>query len=48
MDPLLTGDLTAGDVGIVLLKVVVAFVFLLVAVMLMIWFGSSLSESMTR
>jgi NADH-quinone oxidoreductase subunit H len=46
MDPLLTGDLTAGDVGIVLLKVVVVFVFLLVAVMLMIWFERKLVSDM--
>ena len=46
MDPLLTGDLTAGDVGIVLLKVVVAFVFLLVAVMFMIWFERKLISDM--
>ena len=46
MDPLLTGDLTAGDVGIVLLKVVVVFVFLLVAVMLMIWFERKLISDM--
>jgi len=46
MDPLLTGELTAGDVGIVLLKVVVTFVFLLVAVMLMIWFERKLISDM--
>ncbi len=46
MDPLLTGDLTAGDVGIVLLKVVVVFVFLLVAVMFMIWFERKLIGDM--
>ena len=46
MDPLLTGDLTAGDGGIVLLKVVVVFVFLLVAVMLMIWFERKLISDM--
>ena len=37
-DPLLNQDLGLGIVGIVLLKVVVAFVLLLVSVMLMIWF----------
>jgi NADH-quinone oxidoreductase subunit H len=46
MDPLLTGDITGGDVLIVLLKVVVAFVFLLVAVMLMIWFERKLISDM--
>jgi NADH-quinone oxidoreductase subunit H len=46
MDPLLTGDLTAGDVGVVLLKVVVVFAFLLVAVMLMIWFERKLISDM--
>jgi NADH-quinone oxidoreductase subunit H len=37
LDPLLT-DLTAGDIAIVLLKVVVIFVLGLVATMLMVWF----------
>jgi NADH-quinone oxidoreductase subunit H len=46
MDPLLSGDITGGDVLIVLLKVVVAFVFLLVAVMLMIWFERKLVSDM--
>ncbi len=46
MDPLLTGEVTGGDVLIVLLKVVVAFVFLLVAVMLMIWFERKLVSDM--
>jgi NADH-quinone oxidoreductase subunit H len=46
MDPLLTGDITGGDVLIVLLKVVLAFVFLLVAVMLMIWFERKLISDM--
>ena len=46
MDPLLSGDITGGDVLIVLLKVVVAFVFLLVAVMLMIWFERKLISDM--
>src|SRR5436190_3375055 len=46
MDPLLTGDITGGDVLIVLLKVVVVFVFLLVAVMLMIWFERKLISDM--
>jgi NADH-quinone oxidoreductase subunit H len=38
LDPLFTDGVDLGDVGFVLLKVVVAFVFLLVAVMLNIWF----------
>jgi NADH-quinone oxidoreductase subunit H len=46
MDPLLTGEITGGDVGVVLLKVVVAFVFLLVAVMFMIWFERKLISDM--
>jgi NADH-quinone oxidoreductase subunit H len=46
MDPLLTGDITGGDVLIVLLKVVVAFVFLLIAVMFMIWFERKLVSDM--
>jgi NADH-quinone oxidoreductase subunit H len=37
-DPMLADGVDAGDVGVVLLKVVVAFALLLVAVMLMIWF----------
>ena len=37
LDPLLN-DLTLGDVGIVLLKVVIIFVIGLVATMLMVWF----------
>ena len=46
MDPLLVGEVTGGDVLIVLLKVVLAFVFLLVAVMLMIWFERKLISDM--
>jgi len=38
LDPLLLGDLTLGDVVIVLVKVVVIFVIGLVATMLMVWF----------
>lgn len=38
VDPLLVGNLTLGDVAIVLLKVVVIFVIGLVATMLMVWF----------
>jgi NADH-quinone oxidoreductase subunit H len=46
MDPLLIGEVTGGDVLIVLLKVVVVFVFLLIAVMLMIWFERKLISDM--
>ena len=38
MDPLFVDGVDAGDVGIVLVKVFVAFVLLLMATMLMIWF----------
>jgi NADH-quinone oxidoreductase subunit H len=38
LDPLLIGDLTLGDVLIVLLKVLVVFVLGLVGTMLMVWF----------
>ena len=38
LDPLLIGDLSAGDIAIVLLKVLVIFVVGLVATMLMVWF----------
>ena len=38
LDPLLVGDLTLGDVAIVLMKVVIIFVVGLVATMLMVWF----------
>jgi NADH-quinone oxidoreductase subunit H len=38
LDPLLIGDITLGDVLIVLLKVVLVFVVGLVATMLMVWF----------
>ena len=46
VDPLLSGDLDPGIVGIVLLKVVVAFTLLLVSVMLMIWFERKLVADM--
>jgi NADH-quinone oxidoreductase subunit H len=46
MDPLLIGDVTGGDVLVVLLKVVVVFVFLLLAVVLMIWFERKLISDM--
>ena len=38
LDVLLLGDLTLGDVAIVLMKVVIVFVIGLVATMLMVWF----------
>jgi len=38
LDPLLTGDVTWGDFGVVAVKVGVAFVVLLVATMFMVWF----------
>ena len=37
-DPLLSGDITGGDILIVLLKVVIIFVIGLVGTMLMVWF----------
>ena len=46
MDPLLSGDVGLAEVLIVLLKVVVVFGFLLVAVMLMIWFERKLISDM--
>ena len=45
LDPLLT-DVDFGDVLIVLLKVVIAFALLLVAVMLMIWFERKIIAKM--
>src|SRR4051812_28683925 len=46
VDPMLVGDVDFVDVLIVLLKVVLAFVFLLVATMLMIWFERRLVGGM--
>jgi NADH-quinone oxidoreductase subunit H len=46
MDPLLLGDVGLAEVLIVLLKVVICFVFLLVAVMFMIWFERKLISDM--
>jgi NADH-quinone oxidoreductase subunit H len=46
VDPLFIGGVGWEEVLIVLLKVVVAFVFLLVAVMLMIWFERKLISDM--
>ena len=39
MDPLLSGDIGWGEVGIVVVKAGVAFGVLLVAVILLVWFG---------
>ncbi|MCP3857050.1 MAG: NADH-quinone oxidoreductase subunit NuoH [Actinomycetia bacterium] len=38
LDPLLVGDISLGDVALVLFKAVITFVFLMVAVMFMVWF----------
>ena len=46
MDPLLTGGIGWAEVGIVLLKVVVAFAALMVGVMLMVWFERKLIADM--
>ncbi|MET0729058.1 MAG: NADH-quinone oxidoreductase subunit NuoH [Acidimicrobiales bacterium] len=48
LDPLLVGDIDLEIVLIVLLKVVVAFVLLLVAVMLMIWFERKVHADMSN
>ncbi|MGQ0831248.1 MAG: NADH-quinone oxidoreductase subunit NuoH [Microthrixaceae bacterium] len=48
LDPLLAGDIDFGIVLIVLLKVVVTFALLLVAVMLMIWFERKLHADMSN
>jgi NADH-quinone oxidoreductase subunit H len=48
LDPLLVGDLTLGDVGIVLLKTVLTFVFLMIAVMFMVWFERKVHADMTN
>ncbi|HKY16572.1 MAG TPA: NADH-quinone oxidoreductase subunit H, partial [Microthrixaceae bacterium] len=48
MDPLLTGDFGGTEVLIVLGKVVAAFVLLLVAVMLMIWFERKIHADATN
>jgi NADH-quinone oxidoreductase subunit H len=48
LDPLLAGDIDLGIVLIVLLKVVVTFGLLLVAVMLMIWFERKLHADMSN
>jgi len=46
MDPLLSGDIGWVEVAIVLLKVVVAFAGLMIAVMLMVWFERKLVADM--
>jgi NADH-quinone oxidoreductase subunit H len=46
LDPLLIGGLTLGDIGIVLLKVVIVFVIGLVATMLMVWFERKMIAGM--
>jgi NADH-quinone oxidoreductase subunit H len=46
LDPLLSGDVGWTQVGIVILKVVIAFVVLLVAVILTIWFERKLIAGM--
>ena len=48
LDPLLAGDIDFGIVLIVLLKVIVTFGLLLVAVMLMIWFERKLHADMSN
>ena len=45
-DPMLNGDISLEIVLIVLLKVGVAFAFLLVSVMLMVWFERKLISDM--
>jgi NADH-quinone oxidoreductase subunit H len=46
LDPLLIGDLTLGDVLIVVLKVLVIFVVGLVGTMLMVWFERKIIAGM--
>jgi NADH-quinone oxidoreductase subunit H len=48
LDPLLVGDIDLEIVGIVLLKVLVTFALLLVAVMLMIWFERKVHADMSN
>lgn len=45
-DPLLSGDVDLAVIGIVLLKVVITFAFLLIATMLMVWFERKLIGDM--
>jgi NADH-quinone oxidoreductase subunit H len=48
LDPLLIGELTAGDVLIVILKTVITFAFLMIAVMFMVWFERKVHADMTN
>jgi NADH-quinone oxidoreductase subunit H len=48
LDPLLAGHIDWGIVGIVVVKVLVTFALLLVAVMLMIWFERKLHADMSN
>ncbi|MFZ6005855.1 MAG: NADH-quinone oxidoreductase subunit NuoH [Actinomycetota bacterium] len=48
LDPMLSGEIDFGIVLIVLLKVVLSFALLLVAVMLMIWFERKLHADMSN
>ena len=48
LDPLLTGDIGLEEVLIVLLKVVITFALLLVAVMFMIWFERKVHADMSN
>jgi len=47
-DPLLTGHVDLAVVGIVLLKVIIVFVFLLIATMFMVWFERKLIADMNN
>jgi NADH-quinone oxidoreductase subunit H len=46
LDPILFGDLTLGDVAIIVMKVLVIFVLGLVATMLMVWFERKVISGM--
>jgi NADH-quinone oxidoreductase subunit H len=48
LDPLLSGDIGAEEVGIVLLKVLVTFALLLVSVLFMIWFERKVHADMSN
>jgi NADH-quinone oxidoreductase subunit H len=48
LDPLLAGDIDLGIVAIVLLKVLITFALLLVAVLLMIWFERKVHADMSN
>ena len=45
-DPLYLDGVDLGDLGVMALKVVIAFVFLLVATMFMVWFERKLISDM--